>query len=189
MMQASDLPVITIIELTPKASYREEALEAIQTISLAAAGFHGYQSADIFEKVTAGGAIVFAIILRFDTYANLTSWNDSEQKARQIALSKNLFTEVTPEVKLTGLEFWFENKQQEGVMQPTKWKILIITVCIIFILLHTLMPFIRQLLRPIGMPQMINTLVGIIMMVTLMTYVVMPFITRIFSKWLFKSKG
>lgn len=189
MMQASDLPVITIIELTPKASYREEALEAIQTISLAASGFHGYQSADIFEKVTADRSIVFAIILRFDTYANLTSWNDSAQKARQIALSKNLFEEVTPETKLTGLEFWFTNKRQIGRVQPTKWKMLIITVCIIFTLLHTVMPFIRQLLRPIGMPQLVNTLIGIIMMVMLMTYVVMPFITRIFSKWLFKSKG
>lgn len=189
MMRASDLPVITIIELTPKASYREEALEAIQTISLAASDFHGYQSADIFEKVTANGSIVFAIILRFDTYANLTLWNDSAQKARQIALSKNLFEEVTPETKLTGLEFWFTNKRQIGRVQPTKWKMLIITVCIIFTLLHTIMPFIRQLLRPIGMPQLVNTLIGIIMMVTLMTYVVMPFITRIFSKWLFKSKG
>ena len=189
MMQVSNLPVITIIELTPKAPYRKEALEAIQTMSLAASGFHGYQSADIFEKVTANGSIVFAIILRFDTYANLISWNDSVQKARQIALSKNLFEEVTPETKLTGLEFWFTNKRQIGRVQPTKWKMLIITVCIIFTLLHTIMPFIRQLLSPIGMPQLVNTLIGIIMMVTLMTYVVLPFITRHFSKWLFKSKG
>lgn len=188
MTQASDLPVITIIELTPKAPYRKEALESIQKIIQAASNFEGYQSADTFEKMTADASIIFAIILRFDTYANLISWNDSAQKARQIALSKSLFEEVTPETKLTGLEFWFTDKRQIGQV-PVKWKMLMITVCIIFTLLHTVMPFIRQLLRPIGMPQLVNTLIGIIMMVTLMTYVVMPFITRIFSKWLFKSKA
>jgi hypothetical protein len=190
MMQVAqnDAPVTTILELKPRGPARQEAIKSIQAIIQTASRCEGYLSADIFEKVNDGPPAVIAIMLRFDTYTHLEAWNESTQKRQQVLSSKHLFKEVAREVRLTGLEFWFDSRQQRHPAQPVKWKMLIVTVAIIFILLNTLMPFIGNLLTPLGLPVWGNSLIGIIIMVALMTYLIMPATTRALHTWLFKKK-
>jgi hypothetical protein len=188
MMQVAgnNVPVTTILKLKPRVVLRQEALESMQAIIHTASNFNGYLKAEIYEKVNAGSSIEFAIMLRFDTYTHLKAWNESTQKKQQVLSGKHLFEEVAPEIKLTGLELWFDNKQHGQFAQPAKWKMLIVTVIMIFTLLNTLMPFIGKLLTPIGLPGLWNSFIGIVIMVTLMTYLVMPAITKALHGWLFK---
>jgi antibiotic biosynthesis monooxygenase (ABM) superfamily enzyme len=57
---------------------------------------------------------------------------------------------------------------------------------IIFVLINTLIPQVRQ--ATIGLPILLSTFVGVAIMVLLMTYVVMPSVTRLLRPWLSKKR-
>ncbi|MDT3401332.1 hypothetical protein [Mucilaginibacter terrae] len=179
------LPVITIVELKPKVPMAGEALGSIFHIINAASRFEGYQAADIYRKVMTGAPTEYAIILRFDTYDHMREWNNSPVKAQHIALSKHFFDEVKPELSLTGLDFWFDNKPQGTTTPPPKWKMLLVTVVVIFIMLNAVMPLIGRILSYSGLPGLFNTLIGVVVMVSMMTYVIMPAVTGLLHRWLF----
>jgi antibiotic biosynthesis monooxygenase (ABM) superfamily enzyme len=182
------LPVITIVELKPKAPMEGDALGSIFHIINSASRFEGYQAADIYQKVMTGAPTEYAIILRFDTYDHLREWNNSPVRAQHIALSKHFFDQVKPELSLTGLDFWFDNKQKGTATPPPKWKMLLVTVVIIFVMLNAVMPLIGRLLSYSGLPVVFNTLIGVVIMVSMMTYVIMPGVTGLLHRWLFTTK-
>jgi antibiotic biosynthesis monooxygenase (ABM) superfamily enzyme len=69
---------------------------------------------------------------------------------------------------------------------PPRYKMATVTVGIIFVLLYTLLPTIRQLTETL--PLLLSDLLGVIIMVLLMTYLIMPSVTRLLKPWLYKKK-
>jgi uncharacterized protein len=103
--------------------------------------------------------------------------------------------------KFTGLEFWFtprsasrtesEANNNEALSQPVnlpppRYKMAIVTSGIVFVLLNTLIPQIELLTAP--RPLLLSSLLGVIIMVFLMTYLIMPSITRLLKPWLYKKR-
>jgi antibiotic biosynthesis monooxygenase (ABM) superfamily enzyme len=102
--------------------------------------------------------------------------------------------------KFTGLEFWFtprsphrakrEGKNNEDASVPMnvppRYKMVIVTVGILFVLLNTLIPQIRQLTETF--PLLLSDLLGVAVIVLLMTYLIMPSVTRLLKPWLYKKK-
>jgi uncharacterized protein len=61
-----------------------------------------------------------------------------------------------------------------------------VTVGILFVLLHTLIPPIRQLTETL--PLLLSDLLGVITTVLLMTYLIMPSVTKLLKQWLYEKK-
>ncbi|HKG71246.1 MAG TPA: hypothetical protein VKA87_05075 [Nitrososphaeraceae archaeon] len=101
--------------------------------------------------------------------------------------------------KVTGLEFWFtphstqraEHEANDNevsfptVNLPPRYKMVMVTVGILFVLLHALIPPIRQLTE--ALPLLLSDLLGVITTVLLMTYLIMPSVTRLLKRWLYKN--
>jgi antibiotic biosynthesis monooxygenase (ABM) superfamily enzyme len=66
--------------------------------------------------------------------------------------------------------------------QPPRYKMVILMTGVIFLLLQILVPKIRQL--TIGLPNLISTFAGVAIMVVLMSYVIIPALTRLLRSWL-----
>ena len=93
--------------------------------------------------------------------------------------------------KQTGLEFWFTPSSGNVDVDipaavPPRYKMAIVIIPIIFVLVSLLLPQIRQL--TVGLPVLISTLVGVGTMVLLMTYVIMPSVTRLLRPWLNRKR-
>ena len=92
-----------------------------------------------------------------------------------------------PKVRvLTGLETWFTLPSREGDPPPPRYRMAIVTwiagfplATVVFMLLNPLLDVASVVLR---------TLVFTMVMVSLMTYVVLPRMTRLFSFWLYPKK-
>jgi uncharacterized protein len=85
------------------------------------------------------------------------------------------------------LEFWFTpHSAGERSSVPPRYKMAMVTGGIVFVLLSTLIPQVRQL--TIALPVFLSTLVGVVVMVILMTYVIMPSVTRLLRPWLSKER-
>lgn len=84
---------------------------------------------------------------------------------------------------LTGLETWFTLPNQPGLAPPPRYKMFILTWVTIFILINLMNRFVVPLLTSLS--PWFATLIVTGLMVFLITYGVMPRITKLFAKWLY----
>jgi antibiotic biosynthesis monooxygenase (ABM) superfamily enzyme len=78
------------------------------------------------------------------------------------------------------------DKAHAALPPPPQYKMAIVMTGVIFVLLNILVPVIRQLTT--GLPNLLSTLVGVVIMVLLMTYVIMPLLTKLLRPWLTEKR-
>jgi antibiotic biosynthesis monooxygenase (ABM) superfamily enzyme len=184
---ATDGPVTVIVTRKAKKGKIREFEEWMDGVTHEAMKFEGHMGVNIIRP-SAMSNPEYVIIFRFNTYENLARWENSEIRSEWLKKSKGV-TEGEPRVeKQSGLEFWFtprsgsaasgEGKNASAAaMPPPRYKMAMVVTSIIFVLVSTLLPQIRE--ATIGLPTLLSTLVGVAIMVILMTYVIMPSVTRL----------
>ncbi len=180
------IPVTTIVRVKPKKGFEKQTLDWFHSISETASHFSGHLDSEVFETVYETPQKEIVNIFRFDTYENLMAWENSIERHKQLEAGKAFFEQVNEKQLLTGLEFWFEGKNSRVNKAPAKWKMMVVTTIIIFVLLNTLIPLLSKLFLMIDFPRLLTSLFSVMILVSLMTYFIMPFFTKVFSKWLFK---
>jgi uncharacterized protein len=185
-------PVTVIVTRKAKKGKIKEFEEWMDGIIHEAMKFEGHMGVNIIRPSDLTNP-EYVIIFRFSSYKNLKQWEKSEKRKEWLKKSRGI-TEGEPVIKMqTGLEFWFtpssrqsSNSDNGPGTPPPRYKMAIVTGGIIFIMINTLLPLIRQL--TIDLHFLLSTLVAIVIMVPLMTYVVMPFVTRLLRSWLSKER-
>jgi uncharacterized protein len=133
---------------------------------------------------------VYVIIFRFNNYDNLTKWENSSIRNEWLRKGREL-VQVDPDVrKLTGLEFWFTPYTKKSsdlipVISPPRYKMVIVTIPVISLLLLTLVPQIHFVTERLFIPYSIRFIIAITIKVILMTYLIMPLLTKLLRPWLF----
>ncbi|MDP4217569.1 MAG: antibiotic biosynthesis monooxygenase [Bacteroidota bacterium] len=180
----SDLPsVTTILKIHGKPGYEQECLHWMEETASIAGSFTGFLDKEIYRSVEAGN--LFLNIFTFRSLNDLEAWERSEQRKWQTRKGENVFDGIVYKRQLSGLEFWFPPKES-GQQPPLKWKMATVTIAVIFLLLNTLMPFLQRAFIVLGVPGLLKSLFGVLAIVGLMTYLIMPAITRLLSSWLSK---
>jgi antibiotic biosynthesis monooxygenase (ABM) superfamily enzyme len=87
---------------------------------------------------------------------------------------------------LTGLETWFTLPAKPGAPSPPRYKMAVVTWLAVFPTVLVIFSLFSPVLNM--MPTVLRTLVFTLVMVTLMTYVIMPRMTRLFSFWLYPDR-
>lgn len=87
---------------------------------------------------------------------------------------------------LTGLETWFTLPARDGGPAPPRYKMALVTWLAVFVLVTIIFVLFGRWLE--AMPMLLRNLIFTAVMVTLMTYVVMPRVTRLFSFWLYPKE-
>jgi antibiotic biosynthesis monooxygenase (ABM) superfamily enzyme len=125
-------------------------------------------------------------IVRFDTFEHLREWEASD--LRRDWLGKLPPDTVDGEAdlrRLEGLEFWFTQPGKATAVAPSTHKMALVLLVIVFALVNVLTPVTRAALA--DAPQLARSFVVVACQVGLMTYVIMPRVTRLLSKWLFRA--
>jgi antibiotic biosynthesis monooxygenase (ABM) superfamily enzyme len=86
---------------------------------------------------------------------------------------------------VTGLESWFTLPGAPGTPPPPPYKMAVLTWVTIFPLITAVVVALRPLLR--GLPLVLNLGITTAIMVPLMTWVVMPRVTRLLRGWLYPA--
>ncbi|MGC2856261.1 antibiotic biosynthesis monooxygenase [Novispirillum sp. DQ9] len=175
-------PVTVSLARRPRPG-READYEAwISGVIAAASPFPGHQGASVLRPRAPGGEYV--IIYRFDTYAHCRAWEESAQRAEWLAKLDDMVEGDAAVKRVTGLETWFDLPEVPAAAKPAPHKmalVLIVVVFVIVLLLNlALVPFIA------GWPLPLRILTVAVIQVLLMTYVVMPQVTRLLKGWLFR---
>lgn len=179
-----DPPVTGVASRRVEPGREEEFEEWISGILDAVKDFPGYLGSDVLRPTSAEDG-EYRILYRFDHASNLERWEASDERRRWLDRAEPLVQEQTVR-RLTGLETWFTLPSRAGEPAPPRYKMVVVTWMAVFPLATVLFMLLQPLLG--GAPTVLRTLVFTLIMVTTMTYIVMPRMTRLFSFWLYPKK-
>jgi len=179
--RGEDPPVTGVASRRVEPGREEEFEDWVSGILGAAKGFPGYLGSDVLRPKSAEEG-EYRILYRFDHTSNLERWEKSDERRRWLDRAEPLVQEQTVG-RLTGLETWFTLPAKAGEPAPPRYKMVVVTWLAVFPLATVLFMILQPLLG--GAPTVLRTLIFTLVMVTTMTYLVMPRMTRLFSLWLY----
>jgi antibiotic biosynthesis monooxygenase (ABM) superfamily enzyme len=163
----------------------EQAYEALLVgIHEEAKKFGGFLRREVI-KSTVGSHLQYTHVIHFDDEANLRRWEHSPERHAWLSRMSSMAVHTTPLQVLTGLETWFTLSPEKPLVPPPRYKMAMVTWLAIFPLI-TLLSYATA---PISgeLPIVVRVLVTTTLVVPLMTYVVMPRMTRLFRRWLYPA--
>jgi uncharacterized protein len=183
----NDPPVTVDVVRQVRPGCEAEFEVALAEIIAAAEAFDGHLGSNIFRSQENDHA-EYRIIFKFAYMSCLKKWEESPIRARLLE-RLNRFTLGESRVQiLTGLETWFTLPAHQGVKPPPRYKMVLISWLVIFPLSNVIPPLLQKLLAPL--PPLPRSGIAALFMVALMTYLIMPRVTKLFSAWLYpKQEG
>jgi hypothetical protein len=125
----------------------------------------------------------YVVILRFDGYDNLKAWLESDVRRDWIERLQPLIEKPESIQTLTGLETWFSLPDQSFQAPPPRYKMALVTWLGVFLTLAVVSRLLAPLLS--GLPVLINQLITTGLVVAILTYLLMPRLTKLFRQWLY----
>ena len=150
-------------------------------LSAAATRFPGHLGVSVMRPSHATGEYV--VIFKFDTYEHLAAWQNSAERREWLRRAAGLKADATRYQSGYGLEFWFASPDAHA--PPPRWKMAAVTTLALYPVVNLLIIALNPLIG--GWSIWTGGLVALPLTIILMTYLVMPAMTRLFSRWLFET--
>jgi uncharacterized protein len=182
-------PVTVIITRRVKAG-REKDYEAwLARLQADARGLPGYLGVTT-QRPAAGGPREFVSVIRFATLAHLRAFEQSELRQRYLAEVADIVQADAVWQRLTGLEFWFTPPPGTVVPQPSRPRMALLMIVVVFALVLTIGSLVNAAAAwlPVELPYPVRLLVTITLEVLLMTYWLMPQLTRRLARWIYPTR-
>jgi uncharacterized protein len=163
-------------------SGKEAAFEGwAHDMTTLATSFEGHMGAAWLRPEAPGGA--FHVVFRFTSTELLERWMGSDERAGMVAKLEGIATEQGR--RQTGLETWFSLPGQT-VLPPAKWKMALVTFAAVYplsILFNCLVvPSVK------GWFTVWRAALFPLALVPLLTFVIMPRLSRLLKHWLYDRK-
>lgn len=160
------------------------------------ARFPGHQGVTVLRPGGESGT-EYVLVVRFASYDDLRRWEESAERAEWVTRLEPLLAAESTFRTETGLETWFQLPGERVVVPPPKWKMALLILAAIYPLLLIVVPLMGTVFDTaylgvsitLGPEFLVRTLATAVVLVALMTWVAMPFLTRLFRVWLRPAPG
>ena len=126
----------------------------------------------------------YITLVKFNNCENLKRWKESSNLAKWLEPLPNLLISDTQAQERVGLELWFDRPNIPlRPKEPPFWKQLVIGVVCVYPLILVLMWALGPVME--GLPWRIALLINVVILSALLTYPVMPWVTRLLRPWLY----
>jgi uncharacterized protein len=172
------ITVLFTWEVTPG---REDDFEGwLRDINSEAARFPGHQGVTWLRPEGEGHR--FYAVLRFSDEPSLRNWTSSPERAAQVKRVEGIAVEAEPRLSTTGLETWF-SLPRRVVRPPARWKMTVVS----FIAVYPCVVLFQLLAGPRleTWPLPLRALILPLMLSPLLTYAIMPFLSRVLRNFLY----
>jgi len=122
-------------------------------------------------------------IVRYDSVDHLDTWLKSKER-QELLKELALLVESVHEHRLTGLEGWFalNRRPDEAQMTPPAWKQALAVLLALYPTVMLLTILVNPLMLKLSFP--VQMLIGNVLSVALLTWLVMPLVSRLLRFWL-----
>ncbi len=180
--EQEDGPVTVSVSRKAVPGKEKEYEQWISGISQSASKYPGHMGTNVLRPSDATKG-EYVIIYRFDNYPNACQWEQSDERSQWLEKVAPLVQGETTRKKVTGLEFWFDLPDIPVTHAPSRQKMAIVMIVVVYVLVLTLSTLFTPIIGDFAFWQ--KLLVIIPLQVILMTYVVMPRVTRLLKNWLY----
>lgn len=149
-----------------------------------AATLPGYLGATV-QRPAATGPRTFTSVFRFDTVAHLRAFEGSDLRRRALAEVAGLAEADAAWRELTGLELWFAAPPGTVVPQPSRARMALLMILVVYGLVLSIGGLVARVMG--DAPAALRLLVTIVIEVVLMTWVLMPRLTRWLARWIYPA--
>lgn len=153
----------------------------LRTLIQQASVFPGYLGTDVYRP--SPNQSEYTSVFRFDSVEHLQAFEESD-------LRRNALVEVAAFVegdavweKLSGLELWFTPPPGTVVPQPSRARMALVLIVVVYGLVLSIGTLVALAMGSVPMP--LRLLVTITIEVFLMTYILMPRLTRWLARWIY----
>jgi uncharacterized protein len=175
-------PVTTTVTRQVKPGHEVFYESFLEGIAAAAARFPGHLGVEVFRPPSASEGD-YRVVYRFDTGEHLRAWLDSDERAAWLERAEPHVIGPMRTRFLTGLEAWFTLPDRPGIPPPRPYKMALVTWVTIFPLITLVVRVLNPLLERLTLVPRLAVTTAVT--VPIMTWLVMPRITRLLRTWLY----
>ena len=158
-----------------EAQYENLAREMVESST----AFPGQLAATVLHEQ---GSPDYTVLYSFTDRSALQAWLDSPERRRLLRQADQLAEQHLRLPPLTGLESWFTLPHRATIKPPPRWKMWLVSLFAIYPLVVTFQATIVPTIKT--WPLLVRSAVLPLTLLTLMTFVVMPVVTRVVQPWL-----
>ncbi len=175
-------PVTTSIVRTILANKEEEYEAWLTGITAEAVKFPGHMGVNIMRP--GKDTHRYVSIFRFDSFEHSQAWEQSSIRKEWLGRLQDIVEGDDEVRKSTGLEFWFSLPELPAA-HPSPHKMALVLMVVVFILVV----LINYVIAPFtdAWPGMAQMFLAVFLQVMLMTYFVMPRVSRLLKNWLYDN--
>jgi antibiotic biosynthesis monooxygenase (ABM) superfamily enzyme len=142
------------------------------------------------QRPAAAGLREYVSVIRFASLADLQAFEASDLRARHLAEVGPLVEADAVWQRMTGLEFWFTPPPGTVVPQPSRPRMALLMIVVVFGLVLSIGTLVNAAATrlPVSIPSPLRLLLTISLEVLLMTYWLMPRLTRHLAHWIYPSR-
>jgi uncharacterized protein len=177
-----DGPVTTTVTRRVKPGHEPFYESFLEGIIADAARFPGHLGVEVFRPATASTG-EYQVVYRFDTSEHLDAWLHSDERAAWLERAEPHVVGPMRMQVLTGLETWFTLPDRPGIPPPPPHKMALLTWVAIFPLITIVVIVLEPLLERLALVPRLAVTTAVT--VPIMTWVVMPRVTRLLRGWLY----
>jgi len=180
-MSTNDAVSLMIVRQV-KPGCEEAYAQVCRGISGAAAAAPGFMASHHFPAEGDGQHVT---VLQFESVAKLQAWEESEERAAWLQrVDEFAFPQTVAKHLPTGLEDLFVAGGNKTLARPRRYKMAIVLTVVIYALLMTLRPILAVFLSEL--PGYAAGFLLVSTQVLVMTYLIMPGLTRLLHRWLYR---
>lgn len=178
-------PVTVVVRRRVKPG-REAAYEAwLARLVSDAKGLPGFLGSELQKPDPHQTSREYTSVFRFDSLEHLRGFEESELRRKALLEVTDLVEGDALWQKLTGLELWFTPPPGTVVPQPDRLRMALLMIVVVYGLVLSIGQLVALVLGDAPLP--LRLLVTITIEVFLMTYVIMPRLTRWLAFWIYPS--
>lgn len=173
-------PVATVFARVVRPGFESRYEEWLAGIAQATSRFPGSQGTTILRPNEDRNE--YLAIAQFDSAEHLAAWIDSAERAAWLAKLEAIDVCRESVSTLAGMERWFTLPGSGAGALPPRYK----TAVLVLLGLYPLVMLLNLVLKPLlaGLPGPLQVLASLVVSVALMVWLVLPWLTRVFSGWL-----
>jgi antibiotic biosynthesis monooxygenase (ABM) superfamily enzyme len=174
-------PVNVVLSRTVKPGHEKDYEELAHKAIKASRRYTGHEGATVIKE----GDRRYHLVYRFKNHDKLNDWLNSPER-QQIRDKIAPITEDNEDIqKLTGLETWFTVPGQNPLKSPPRSKMWLATLIGAYPLVVLFQAFITPHIEK--WPLLLRSAAFPLLLLSLMTFVVMPQVSKLLKPWLYKG--
>jgi antibiotic biosynthesis monooxygenase (ABM) superfamily enzyme len=146
----------------------------------------GYMGAAVQKP--APGTTEYTSVFRFDSVENLRKFEESEIRTRYLREVVDYVEADAIWKKFSGLEFWFSPPTGTIVPQPSRFRMALVLIVVVYGLVISIGQLVSTLVGDI-IPSYVRLFITISIEIFLMTFILMPRLTKLLAKWIYPSSS